>query len=109
MKPIKVVLIAALIGASGAAMAVDSRSEADREQRMNEALQNYRSGADNRSSPGTVARAEESTKRGVHKAGASVKRGAKRVGHAVETGAHKTRHALRRTGEKIKDSTTPKQ
>lgn len=105
MNRIKLTLLAALVGAGTLAMAADPQP--DREQRMNDALQNYRSTADRNPSPGPFARAEESTKRGVKKAGSAVKRGAKKAGHAVGTGVEKTGAAIRRGGEKVQESTSP--
>ncbi|WP_326537839.1 hypothetical protein [Pseudorhodoferax sp.] len=87
-----------------------------REQRMGEALQNYRDAAAKNPQPGPVARAEESAKRGAHRAGAAVqhgaqrtgeviKYGAQRTGEAVGTGAEKAGNAIRRGGEALKDKT----
>ena len=105
MNHAKLVVAAALVGISSLAMAAD----AGREQRMNDALENYRgsSAAQKNPEPGPFARAEESSKRGLHKAGSAVKRGAKKAGHAVGTGIEKTGDALRTTGEKIQGSTKP--
>lgn len=107
MKLFKLTCVAALIAVSGVAMAADPASDAARQQRMDDALQTYRGGADRNPAPGPFARAEASTKRGLKKAGAAVERGAKKVGHAVGTGAEKTGDAIRRTGEKMQDSTAP--
>lgn len=85
-----------------------------REQRMDDALQNYRDAATKNPQPGPVARAEESAKRGAHKAadavqhgaqrtGEAIKYGAQRTGQAIGTGAEKTGDAIRRGGEKLKD------
>jgi hypothetical protein len=106
MNQAKLILAAALVGLASAAMA-DTTTE--RDQRMNAALENYRSSgaAAKNPEPGRFARAEEATKRGARKAGSAVKRGAKRAGEGISTGVEKTGDALRRTGEKIKDSTTP--
>ena len=106
MNHTKLILAAALVGLSSAAMA-----DTDRDQRMNEALENYRSGetAAKNPQPGPFARAEEATKRGVRKAGDAIKTTAKRTGQGIATGAEKTGDALRRTGEKIKEKTTPAQ
>lgn len=83
MNQAKLILVAALVGLSSAAMA---DSTTDRDQRMNSALENYRSSdaAAKNPEPGPAARAEKATKRGARKAG----------------------DALRRTGEKIRESTT---
>jgi hypothetical protein len=106
MNQAKLILVAALVGLSSVAMA---DSTTDREQRMNSALENYRSSeaAAKNPEPGRFARAEESTKRGARKAGNAIKRGAKRAGEGISTGVEKTGDALRRTGEKIKEKTTP--
>jgi hypothetical protein len=105
MNRIRLSWLVAMMGACSVAAAAEPT--ADRDQRMNEALQNYRSAADRNPSPGPVARAEESTKRGVKNAGAAIKRGAKKAGHAVGTGVEKTGAAIHRGGEKIKESTSP--
>lgn len=109
MNQVKLILAAALVGVSSAAMAADARVDTNRDQRMDEALENYRSGdsANRNPSPGRFARAEESTKRGLHRAGTAIKHGAQKAGHAVKTGVEKTGAALHRTGEKIEESTTP--
>ena len=106
MNQAKLILVAALVGISSVAMA---DSTADRDQRMNSALENYRgsNAAAKNPEPGPFARAEESTKRGARKAGHAIKHGAQRAGQGVATGVEKTGAALRRTGEKIKESTTP--
>lgn len=108
MNQAKLILAAALVGLSSAAMA---DSDSDRDQRMNSALENYRSSdtAAKNPAPGPFARAEEATKRGVHKAGHAIKHGAQRAGDGIATGVEKTGDALRRTGEKIKEKTTPAQ
>lgn len=109
MNRTKLILAAALVGLSSAAMAVDPQADSARDQRMNEALENYRSNADKNPEPGPFARAEESTKRGISKAANAVKHGAKKAGHAVGTGVEKTGEALRNAGEKIQGSTQPAQ
>jgi len=111
MNQVKLILTAALVGVSAAAMTVDARADAARDQRMNAALEDYRNNADTarNPSPGRFARAEESTKNGMHKAGSAIKRTAKKVGHAVGTGVEKTGDAIRRTGDKIQGKTTPAQ
>jgi hypothetical protein len=108
MNQVKLILAAALVGVSSAAMAA---VDTDRDQRMNDALEDYRSSgsAAQNPSPGPFARAEESTKKGVRKAGTAIKHGAQKVGHAVGTGVKKTGDAIGRTGDKIQGSTTPAQ
>jgi hypothetical protein len=117
----------ALAGLLPAAHAQDTT----REQRMDQALQNYRGAnqatttrdtqapayrsADPRNpQPGPAARAEQNIKEGAHDAGAAVKRGAQRTGEAIKHGAQRTGEAvgngmersgaaIRRGGEKLKD------
>lgn len=85
-----------------------------REQRMNEALNNYRSADPRNPQPGPAARAEQdvkdgarragaATKRGVQRTGEVIKHGAQRAGQAVGTGMEKTGDAIHRGGEKLKD------
>ncbi len=109
MKTTHLVLVAALASVSGAAFADYSGT---REQRMQAALDNFhkgsKSGGDRRyndkrnPSPGPVARAESSVKRGASDAGSAVKRGAKKAGHAVGTGLSKTGEAIDHAGDKLK-------
>jgi type IV secretory pathway TrbL component len=91
-----------------------------REQRMDEALQNYRNSANSNSSapatandprlknpqPGPAARAEESMKRGAHRAGHAVRHGAHRTGEAIKHGAERTGDAIGRGVDKVKEKTT---
>ena len=101
-----ITLAAALVSLSTWAVAADPGYDAAREQRMNEALENYR---DSRNpSPGPAARAENSIKRGAHKTGDAIERGAKKVGHAVGTGLHKTGEAIHHAGDKVRGKTTDK-
>lgn len=95
MKAITIVLTTALVAASGFVMAAEPSYDAGREQRMNEALDQYRESQN--TSPGPAARAEE-----------SIKRGAKKVGHAVGTGVRKTGEALHNVGEKMQGKTADK-
>jgi hypothetical protein len=103
-------LAATLAGASSLAFAADPsyNDDSSRQERMDSAYDSYRnnphynhsgntsmSGTDH-SSGGRFERAENSVKRGAHK-----------TGDAIKNGAHKTAEALRRTGDKIKDKTTP--
>ena len=111
----RLVLLAALIGVSGAASAAYSGT---REDRMQAALDDYHNGngknagstdrryTDPRNpSPGPAARAESSMKRGASDAGHSIKRGASKVGHAVGTGLSKTGEAIDHAGAKLKGKT----
>lgn len=102
----RLILIAALlIGASStAALAADPGSEAARQQRMDQAYDDYRN-----VQPGPAERTENAIKRGAHRAGSAIKHGAQKVGHAVGKGVRKTGQAIKRGGEKLEDGATPKQ
>ena len=116
----KFTLAAALLGVavSGAALAADPDAEAARQQRMDEALANYRNhptGSATRPddyrnpNPGPAARAEASIKRGAHRTGQALRHGAEKAGHAVGKGVRKTGEAIGRGGEKLEDAAKPKQ
>lgn len=100
MKPIKLVLLSALLGASGIAFAAEVSSDAGRDQRMSEALDKYHDSRN--ANPGPAARTEESVKRGVSNTGHAIKHGAHKVAHAVKHGAHETGEAMHHVGEKMK-------
>lgn len=100
MNTIKMTLAAVLVVVSSVGLAAESSSDAARQQRMDAALQNYQDTHAN-TTPGPMARAEESTKRGARKTGSAIKHGAQKAGHAIENGARNTRDAVRRTGEKM--------
>jgi hypothetical protein len=99
-------LATALAGASSLALAADPayNDDSSRQERMDNAYDNYRNNhagnasmsSTDRHGGGRFERAENSVKRGAH-----------RTGEAIKSGAHKTAEALRRTGDKIKDKTTP--
>lgn len=126
MKHVKLTLLAACLGLASAASAIaaDPGSEAARQERMDQALESYRSTqpAESRDAqrghyhpedarnpnPGPAARAEDSLKRGAHRAGMAVEHGARKVGHAVGKGVRKTGEAIHRGGEKLEETTTPK-
>ena len=105
MKQLKLMLIAALLGATcgTAALAADLESDAQRQERMDRAYDDYRN-----QSPGPAARPENSIKHGAHRAGSAIKHGAQRVGHAVGKGVRKTGEAIRHGGEKLQDKSTTK-
>lgn len=88
-------LLTSLIAlSSGAAWAADPDSEAARQARMDQALQDYRSSPQStRSSEGPAARTEDAVKRGYHKTADAMKRGAHTVEHAAKKGAHKVENA----------------
>ncbi|CAN7529564.1 hypothetical protein LJR039_003638 [Pseudorhodoferax sp. LjRoot39] len=125
-------LIAATAIALAGLLPTAQAQDTTREQRMDQALQNYRNGntdmapaardaqpayrsADPRNpQPGPAARAEQNIKEGAHNAGAAIKRGAHRTGEAIKHGAQRTGEAvgngmersgdaIRRGGEKLKD------
>lgn len=92
-----------LLPAAHAATNTDYQNTPPREQRMDDALQNYRGAAAKNPQPGPMARTEESAKRGAHRAGEAIKHGAERTGQAIGTGAEKAGNAIRRGGEKLKE------
>lgn len=122
MTRVKLSLLAALIGASTAVLAADPQSDAARQQRMDDALQNYRGGTHaNSTQPtssagGTFERAENSVKHGAHKTGAAIEHGTTKAGAAIDSGVDKTGNvvskgmnkgfdAIRHTGEAIQEKT----
>ena len=105
MNMLKTTLVALAVGcAATAALAADPDSDQARQDRMDQAYQDSRN-----VHPGPAARAESSMKRGVHRAGHAVKNGAEKVGHAIGTGMRKTGAAIDHGGEKMQDSSAPKQ
>lgn len=97
-------LVIAASAASGMAVAqTTDTTDSARQQRMDNALDNYRSGrtgaardtTDTRGM-GPAARTEESIKRGARKTGHAIKSGAEKAGHAVAQGARKTGDAIKR-------------
>ncbi|MGC3984327.1 MAG: hypothetical protein QM777_06120 [Pseudorhodoferax sp.] len=105
-------IAAATIALAGLLPAAQAQAQdTTREQRMDQALQNYRNGnaapaardaqppayrsADPRNpQPGPAARAEQNIKEGAHNAGAAVNRGAQRTGEAIKHGAQRTGEAV---------------
>jgi hypothetical protein len=100
-----VALATTLAGVSTLARADDTT----RQDRMDSAYSNYKSNPRYNHSDGSSMSNGDSTKGGgrFDRAESSVKRGAHKTGDAIKSGAHKTAEALRRTGDKIKDKTTP--
>ena len=102
--------------AAASTLAMADRADAattTRQQRMDEALADYRAGQPSASvenpstdctqtsTGGTFARAEASIKRGACKTGHAIERGVNKTGHAIGNAGRKTGDALRRTGEKM--------
>lgn len=124
IQQLKAATAVALIGISGMAMAApDPSTVPSRDQRMDEALQNYRSangtstsinsnsgtsgasyGSNDTRGSGRFARAEEATKRGLHRAGDAIKRGAHKTGEAISHAGEKVKHAV--GGDKAASSTS---
>lgn len=119
MIKLKIALSAALFGLTSLA---GNAADMTREQRMDEAYQNYRSGStatsDQRSGAsrdaarpgyrtardgnvGPVERAERATVRGTKRVGNAMERGVRRAGNAISRGADKASGTLRRTGERM--------
>ena len=108
MKTTSVWICGAMLAAASTLAAADEPGATTRQQRMDAALADYRTGqsspsADNESdcsqtsNGGTFARAEASVKRGACKTGHAIERGVRKTGHA----GRKTGNVLRRTGEKM--------
>lgn len=119
MNKLKLISLAVLL-ASGAFTLQATAAETSREQRMEQARQDYqkkqmRSGSSQRmssqapadSGAGPVARAEAKVKRGAKRTGAAIQRGASKTGAAVSRAGTKTKNAIRRTGERMGGSDKP--
>lgn len=91
-----------LIAAGLSAATLAATPEESRQQRMDEAYQDYRSSPGTRAdSPGPAERAENSMKRGMHRAGKAIRHGADKTGEAIGKGVRKTGDAMHRAGEKV--------
>ncbi len=113
MKRTSMWICGAMLATVSTLAAADQPGATSREQRMDAALADYRSGqtsssADNTSADcaqpstgGRFARAESSFKRGACKTGHALERGVEKTGHAIGKAGRKTSNALRRTGEKM--------
>lgn len=105
-KSIRILLAGALLSTAGVT-ALAATAEEARQQRMDEAYQNYKDGVatDGPRQPGRFERAENSVKSGMQRAGEAVKRGAEKTGEAIRHGASKTgeaiRHGAEKTGEAV--------
>jgi hypothetical protein len=100
MNLFKLTLSAAVLSAVATTSfaAVDTQHGATtttREERMNAALENYRSRhpdakvSDNTAQPGPVARTENAVKRGFHKAGDAIHRGVEKTKDAAHRVTHR--------------------
>ena len=122
MKKTSLWICAAMLSAASTLAAADQPGQTSRQERMDEALENYRaahgngsasdtmntssndssaSNCNDYSNGGTFARAESAMKRGACKTGRALERGVKKTGHAIGTAGRKTGDAIRRTGEKM--------
>ena len=97
---IKLALTASLAALSLAAAAADPSATTTREQRMDDALQNYRA-AHPGAAQAPAAKSEAGVKGGIQRTGAAIERGAERAGNAVRRGLEKTGEAAHRVGDKI--------
>ena len=118
MNKIKIVMSAVLIAAAGGAFAADTT----RDQRMDQALQDYRgknpsAGTSSTSGAMPMSRSDrpskdKSFKQNMKAAGSNLAEGGREVGHDVAEGARKTGHAIHKgaskVGEKAKSMTTDK-
>ncbi len=102
MNSTKLAIGALLAMSSLACVAADQTADTTREQRMDEALQRYRTSHPD-ASESAGARSESSFKRGVHRAGAAIEHGAEKAGNAVRHGLEKTGQAAHRVGDKISE------
>lgn len=112
MNKISTALAALLMTASVGAMAETTTTNTTRDQRMNAALQDYRSGNGSSDTStngmrrkGTFERAEDSAKSGTRKAGHAIAEGSRTAGHAVAQGARKTGHAVHKATDKATGNT----
>ena len=113
MKTTSLWICGAMLAGMSTLAAADQPGATTRQDRIDAALADYRSGQSNPSSAnqptdcaqtsdgGTFARAESSMKRGACKTGHAIERGVKKTGHAIGKAGRKTGDALRRTGEKM--------
>jgi hypothetical protein len=113
MKTTSLWICGALLTAASTLAAADQPGATTREQRMENALADYRSGQSNPSAStasmdctqtsdgGTFARGEAAMKRGACKTGHAIERGVKKTGNAIGKAGRKTSDAIRRTGEKM--------
>ena len=102
MNTTKLAIGVLLTMSSLACVAADQYADTTREQRMDEALQRYRSAHPDRSeSAGT--RTESGFKGGVRRTGAAIERGAEKGGNAIKHGLEKVGQAAHRVGDKISE------
>lgn len=113
MKTTSLWICGAMLATASTFAAADNPGATTREQRMEAALADYRSGQPSASAGtesadcaqasggGTFSRAEASVKRGACKTGHALERGVKKTGNAIGNAGRKTGDALRRTGEKL--------
>jgi len=96
-----------LLAAGLSASAIAATPEEARQQRMDDAYQEYRNNAagTRADNPGPAERAENSLKRGLHRTGKAIRHGAHKTGEAIGKGVRKTGDALRRAGEKVEGKT----
>jgi hypothetical protein len=111
MNKIKIVLSAVLVAAAGSTFAADMTPT--REQRMDQALQDYRSkgttgtsSTTNSSMSGNAVRSDRPSmdkgfKDNMKAAGRNLKEGGREVGHDVAQGARKTGHAVHKGSDKV--------
>jgi hypothetical protein len=109
MNVLKTTLLAALVGASTMALADVPVTNTTRDQRMDQALQDYRNGSTSSSSStaapkeGRWQQTKERFKSDAHNAGQEIKQTSKDAGHAVANGARKTGHAIHKGADKAVD------
>jgi len=93
-----------LLAAGLSVSAIAATPDEARQQRMDDAYQDYRNSAGTRAdNPGPAERTENSLKRGLHRTGKAIRHGAHKTGEAIGKGVRKTGDALHRAGEKVED------
>jgi len=106
MKTTSLLMCGAMLAAMSTFAAADQPGATSRQERIDAALADYRSG---RSTPSTSSSVTEpadcvqssAIKRGACKTGHALERGVKKTGNAIGKAGRKTGDALRRTGEKM--------
>jgi hypothetical protein len=91
------------LGALLVALSATSMAEVSRQERMDEALNNYRNQND-KTDTSRLERAGDKVEHGAKKTGHAVKRGAKKTEAAVGRGMEKTGNAMERTGDKMQNN-----
>jgi len=106
MKTTSLWICGAVLAATSTFAAADQPGATTRQERIDAALADYRSGQPTPSTSSTVTEPADcmqssAIKRGACKTGHALERGVKKTGNAIGKAGRKTGDALRRTGEKM--------